>query len=473
MSADDRETIVEAYAALEAAQCRVAALSHDALTSPELRDLLLRRERMYRSQPAVDHKLINQLAKQTTPQELGGTSWVNVLSIVLGISVSEARRRITEAEDLGPRTTLTGEPLEPRLPKTAEAQAAGTINAEHVKVIRSFFQHLPNTVDVETREAAEAQLASIATGLGPTQFQQAADRLAYLLNQDGDAPTEAEHARRRYLTLGKQGANGMSELRALLDPETRAALEPAFAKWAAPGMCNPDDETPCVDGEPDEQSVQRDLRSQGQRNHDALKAMARSVLASGQLGKHNGLPATIIVSTTLTDLESGAGQAVTAGGSLLPMRDLIRLASHAYHYLTVFDRHSQAALYLGKTKRLASPGQRIVLHARDRGCTRPGCTAAGYRCQAHHDDGWVAGNGPTDIDKLSLACGPDNRLVEEGGWTTRKRHDGRTEWIPPPHLDTGQARVNDYHHPENYLMPDQGDEDVNRDENADDDGDAA
>jgi hypothetical protein len=27
----------------------------------------------------------------------------------------------------------------------------------------------------------------------------------------------------------------------------------------------------------------------------------------------------------------------------------------------------------------------------------------------------------------------------------------RFEWIPPPHLDTGQARTNDYHHPENLL----------------------
>ena len=30
-------------------------------------------------------------------------------------------------------------------------------------------------------------------------------------------------------------------------------------------------------------------------NHDAVKAMGRSVLASGELGQHNGLPCTIIV----------------------------------------------------------------------------------------------------------------------------------------------------------------------------------
>ncbi len=96
-------------------------------------------------------------------------------------------------------------------------------------------------------------------------------------------------------------------------------------------------------------------------------------------------------------------------------------------------------------------------HALDRGCTRPGCTAPSYWCQVHHVDGWVKDDGPTDITKLTLACGPDNRLVEEGGWTTRKRKDGRTKWIPPPHLDTGQSRVNDYHHPDKYLRPEDDD----------------
>jgi hypothetical protein len=28
---------------------------------------------------------------------------------------------------------------------------------------------------------------------------------------------------------------------------------------------------------------------------------------------------------------------------------------------------------------------------------------------------------------------------------------GAVEWTPPPALDTGQARVNDYHHPERML----------------------
>jgi Domain of unknown function (DUF222) len=162
----------------------------------------------------------------------------------------------------------------------------------------------------------------------------------------------------------------------LLDPEARATLDAVLAKLTAPGMCNPDDESPCVDGEPSEAAVHVDTRSQNQRNHDGLTAMGRAVLASGQLGQHKGLPATIIVSATLKELESWCGWAVTGGGSLLPMRDVIRLAGQAHHYLAVFNQHTQVPLYLGRSHRLASPGQRIVLYATDRGCTRPGCTGA-------------------------------------------------------------------------------------------------
>jgi hypothetical protein len=28
---------------------------------------------------------------------------------------------------------------------------------------------------------------------------------------------------------------------------------------------------------------------------------------------------------------------------------------------------------------------------------------------------------------------------------------GQVEWTPPPELDTGETRVNDYHHPERML----------------------
>lgn len=67
----------------------------------------------------------------------------------------------------------------------------------------------------------------------------------------------------------------------------------------------------------------------------------------------------------------------------------------------------------------------------------------------HHTTGWKNG-GQTDINTMTLACGGDNRMAELG-WTVEIR-DGQVEWIPPPELDTGQARVNFFHHPRRLLM---------------------
>ena len=159
---------------------------------------------------------------------------------------------------------------------------------------------------------------------------------------------------------------------------------------------------------------------------------------------------TIIVTTTLQDLESAAGSAVTGGGSLLPMSDVIRLASHAHHYLAVFDEHTEEALWLGRSKRIAPSAHRIVLLARDRGCTKPGCTVPGYGTQVHHVNGWAKNDGQTNVDEEVLACGPDNRLAEHG-WTVTIGPGG-VAWVPPPQLDTGQLRINYHHHPERLLV---------------------
>lgn len=454
----DRDAIQAAYDALDAAQAKVAALSCDGLTHIELLALLERRERSRRCEGAVDLGLVARLVAEVSAHVLGGTSLADVLARRLQISIAEARRRIGDAGDVGPRHTITGVALQPELPTTAAAYARGEIGGEHIRIIREFFRKLPGCVDSDTREHAEETLGRIAGGLCPEELREAAVELSRRLDQDGRPPDDREHARKRFLTVGRQGADGMSEIRGRLDPEARAALDAVLARWAAPGMCNPQDDTPCVDDTPDPDRAQRDARSRNQRRHDALKAVLRAMLASGRLGRHHGLPSTIVATATLAELQSAAGVAVTGGGTWLPMRDLIRLASHAYHFLAVFDDHTQVPLYLGRTKRIASPGQRIVLHAVDRGCTFPGCTVPGYACQAHHAVLDWADGGCTDITDLTLACGPHNRLVEEGGWTTRKRKDGRTEWVPPAHLDTGQPRTNNFHHPQNYLLEPEDDD---------------
>ena len=454
----DREAVFGAVSRLRAACEELAGLSFDALTTVELLGVLDELERARRRQPTVEHEVLNALRQRMTPVEIGAKNWSEMLQQRLRISAADARRRLAEAAELGPRRTITGEVLEPLMPNVAKRQAGGEIGAEHVRLIRTFFRQLPAVIDYQTRQGCEETLAQLAAEHTPDVLRKAADRLAALVNPDG-VFSDIDRARKRGLTLHQQNIEGLSRLSGWLDPEARAVWEAICAKWAAPGMGNPDDEAPCVDGAPTEQSQHRDMRSQAQRNHDAFKAVGRAMLASGQLGQHNGLPVTIIVSTTLQELQSAAGHAVTGGGSLLPMAEVIRMAAHAYHYLAVFDKCTEVPLFLGRTKRLASAGQRIVLHAKDRGCSYPGCTVPGYGCQVHHAELDWAHGGLTDITDETLACGPHNRLVTQGGWTTRKRKDGRTQWIPPPHLDTGQTRINRYHHPQELLAPQDDDED--------------
>lgn len=239
-------------------------------------------------------------------------------------------------------------------------------------------------VDAATREAAEAQLAVMATQFRPEALRIGADRMMALLNPDGQF-SDADQARRRGLTIGPQGFDGMSAISGLLDPGTRAYLDAPPQSWV----------------------------------------------------RITDLPVTVVVTTTLKELEDGAGIAITGSGTRLPIRDLIRMAAHAHHYLAIFNDNGRP-LYLGRSKRIASPEQRLVLHARDRGCTHPGCHVPGYLRQVHHITDW-AHDRPTDIDNLTFACGPHHHLLGHG-WTTRKHPNGTTEWIPPPQLTLGEGR---------------------------------
>lgn len=452
MSPGGNDEAAAVFDDLDAVLARARALPVDAMNIRQQLAMLERCEKARRQLPAIEHPVINSLAHQATPEELGGTVSHAIAEATL-ISRAEASRRVKEAADLGPRQGLTGEPLEPTLPATAAAQRAGALGGGQVAVIRRFFHRLPGWVDFATRKAVEADLAEAGTHFRPEQLAELADHIADCLNPDGTY-TDEDRARRRGLVLGRQGPDGMSELRGLLTPEARATVETVLAKLAAPGMCNPLDDTPCVDGAPSQEAVDRDVRSAAQRNHDGLVAASRALLASGKLGQHNGLPASIVITTTLQDLQAAAGTGITGGGTRLPISDVIRLARHAHHYLAVFDNAKPLALY--HTKRLASPGQRIVLYAKDRGCTAPGCTVPGYLSEVHHVTDYLRCR-RTDIDNLTFACGPHHRLLKPDGWSTRKDAKGDTEWIPPPHLDRGQPRTNPYHHPEELLHDDDDD----------------
>ena len=447
------EAVLARVAALCATYEELAAAPVDALTTSELIEALDELETLTCALPSQRHRMLARLQAETTAKDMGAKSWRDVLATRWRISTSEAARRLEEAAALAPRRTLTGEPLEPALPATAAAQAHGVINGEHVKIVAEAMERIPAAVDSLTRAQIEVDLVRTAIGVGPKQLKDNAERILFLLDQDGPEPDDTERARRRGVSMGPQGPDKMRPLRGNLNPEASAIYEAIYAKWAAPGMCNPADENPCISGTPSQAQIDNDHRTLAQRQHDALVAVGRSVLESGELGQHNGLPTTVIIRTTLQDLESRAGVGVTGGGTVIPIADVIRMAARANHYLAVFDKATGSALDLFRARRVASPAQRIMLIARDGGCTKPGCTVGAYGSQVHHAACDWADDGQTNVDELGLACGPDNRMVGPGGWTTRINTDHDVEWIPPAHLDTGQARVNEYHRPERLHRP--------------------
>jgi Domain of unknown function (DUF222) len=382
------------------------------------------------------------------PDEAGSTAQMrSALWERLRITPNEITRRFKLAVRIRPRRSLAGPPLEPELPALAAAVEAGIVGDDHVRAICRAIDVLPGCVSPTDTAAAERTLVDQATKVDSGIVTKLGQRIADYLNPDGLFSDE-DRARRRGLHLGQQGPDGMSRLSGLLDPEARAYFE-AIEAAVRPGRHQRDED-------PDA----HDRRSPAQRCHDALKLGLATAIGSGGLGVHRGHPVTVVVTTTLAELNQAAEATVdqsvpmplparTGGGSRLPMRDLIGMAARAIHYLAVFDDHTERPLYLGRQKRIATADQRLICYARDRGCTRPNCLESGYHCEVHHADDWGRG-GRTDADKLYFLCGCDHGMVSRGEAHTVVTEQGRLGWTD----GTGPPEINHAHHPDELLRGD-------------------
>src|ERR1700749_3936099 len=107
MRSGSRERVEADFTALHEAVSRVVGDSYDALTTPERLVLLERLEHEARRLANPRHELINQIAAQATPEELGG-KLPHALADRLHITRAAAARQVAEAADLGPRRAITG-----------------------------------------------------------------------------------------------------------------------------------------------------------------------------------------------------------------------------------------------------------------------------------------------------------------------------------------------------------------------------
>src|SRR4051794_36027507 len=413
-----------AIAGLQAGVDGLLAVPVEGLAPIELTSALEAMEVQRRRLEAVDQRLL-------AAASFGQPGLAAVLTSLLRVDPREARARVGRAVDLGPRRALTGEPLAPLLPVTADAVAAGVVSAAQVDVIVDCLERIPPGAPAAAGPVAERLLVEAARFEAPRQLRRTAAELLARLDPDGLEPVEDRAERRRSFTLVKK-PDGTSSPRGSWTAELTAVWEAILDSLAAP--------QPAEAGVPDD-------RSPGQRRHDAMADAATRLLRSATLPAAGGSPVTVLATTTITDLTTAAetsGLALLGHGQVVSAKALLALAGEA-EVLPVVFTDTGGILAYGTGRRLATRGQRLALAARDGGCSFPGCDRPAAWTEVHHVVEWIKG-GTTDLDNLCLVCRFHHRNFEKFGWQVHIE-GGVPLWTPPPWLDAEQRpRRNTAHH---------------------------
>jgi Domain of unknown function (DUF222) len=374
--------------------------------------------------------VLAELNSRNVPGTLGLRGLPDLIAAQLRCTRTEARKRAQAVERFGARRSLTGEPLDPMLPATAEAFGTGEIGPDHAAAIAEAVEAIPAAERTEHATTVEATLLEQARTVDPGTIRLLGQRILAHLDPDGPSPEQQrqQQTHRRLSLTRLPDSTGL--LAGRLTPTCQAIWEAILTPLAA---VRPDD------------ALGPDDRTPVQRLHDAFEEAGRRLLATGELPNHAGLPAQLIITMSLTDLERRAGRATTHHGGTLTIDQALRLAADGNLLPTILDDNGGILSY-GRSRRLASPGQRKALFARDRGCTFPGCTRTAAQSEIHHTTDWAHG-GHTNLHTMAIACGYHNTEAPKRGWHTRMIH-GTPHWQPPPWHPHQQPQRNYLHHPE-------------------------
>ena len=395
-------------------------------------------ERVRNRMALVDHRWIAAAESRSLPALLCQGSTRRMLTSVLRLSRGEAARRVRAAEAVGPRMSALGQPLEPVRPCLAAAQAAGAVSPEQVAVVERAIGSVDRRgFDPADVAAGEALLTSHAYTFAPEPLRQLAEQVVNAIDPDGTLPDDEVNADRRHFHLRptRDGAYvGEFRLTGAAGAKLAALLEPLAKIRPACPKPNPDATRAATGSSP---AGELDVRTRGQRWHDALEEVCDRMLRGGEVPDAGGVPATVIVTITVEDLMSRAGIGHTADGATLSTRAVLDLAAEAEVIPVVLNR-AGAVLDLGRSRRIATASQTLALAARHRGCSFPGCDRAPQWCERHHIVAWVDG-GWTDLTNLTLLCVYHHHHFLDRGWTCRINADQIPEWLPPRWVDPDQT----------------------------------
>ncbi|MFG1651374.1 DUF222 domain-containing protein [Micromonospora sp. NPDC049275] len=370
---------------------------------------------------AVQLAAVRELDGRGTAVAQGASSTAVWLRHRLRLDVPTARRLV------GLAATLDVAP-----PGVRVALADGVVSVEQARVIADTAATVSTSAGAEVADKAVGVLVEWAEQFDPSVLRRMGTRILDHVAPDvadeaAEAALKAEAARSardRHVTISEQ-TGGRLRLTGTLDAEAAALLRAAIDPLTAPS--GPDD-----------------VRSPGQRRHDALADVCRLALRTGELPESGGDPAQVVVTTSYDGLTRQLGAGALDIGPQLTPDTVRRLACDAAILPAVLGGAGQV-LDVGRQRRLITGALRRALVLRDGGCAFPGCDRPPRWCAAHHIRHWADG-GPTSLDNAVLLCGHHHRHVHRSDWVVRLGADGRPEFVPPAWLDPEQLpRRNHYH----------------------------
>jgi len=294
----------------------------------------------------------------------------------------------------------------PNFPLTQAAFDEQRINIAHVAAILTALYTLP----VLLRDTVEPHLVDRATHYPPEEIAGFLDELL-----DGLGIDKASDVRRdkRHNERGVDLAptlDGTRSIAGTLSPEVGEKLEAALAH--AGHKAGPDD-----------------MRSQRQRRHDALGALADAYLSQHE-PSFTGAPRTVIVTMTLDTLETRLREQwiEMPSGAQLSAETARRLACDAELIPIVLGRNSEV-LDIGQADHEFTTAQRRAAYQRDGGtCVFPNC---GNPVEQLHHIVYRSRGGATSLDNAAWLCAFHHWLTHEGGWTLQRAANGGYIWTNP------------------------------------------
>lgn len=312
------------------------------------------------------------------------------------------------------------------MPATRSGLEDGDFGVVSAIEIARVLDQLPFDVSDDVRAHVESVMAEFARILAPDDLRKAGLKILQGLAVD-EEPRDKERQRQREATLSRQGADLMSTLYVKASPELHALLSRLFADYAGPGDLLPEGEKA------------DDTRFAGQRRHDALVAALKyAVHRKGPMPPTRGC-SSIVATMTREQLAAGVGVVPTAVGTLLPIKDLIRLGSDQNDFLALLEEGTGNLIELGKFKRTADLHAYLGLVASQGGDTTPGSERPAALCEIHHIKAWKNG-GRSTADNLALVGhnvhdNTDDDHVSRNKWWSYCTSTGHLVWRPPKDID--------------------------------------